>query len=1202
MICAGCNHENAPGAKFCSECGAPLARRCEGCNSTLAPTAKFCSECGRPVAAPATAPAPSLSVPERFASPQTYTPVRLAEKIIESRTAMEGERKHVTVLFADLRGSMELLAGQDPEDARHILDEVLERMMEAVHWYEGTVNQVMGDGIMALFGAPVALEDHAVRACYAAVRMGDSIRRFADEIRDKGGADVRIRIGLNSGEVVVRSVGNDLRMDYSAVGQTTHLAARMEQMAQPGSILMSPATMALVEGYVHVTSRGHMSVKGLTEAIEVFELTGVNLIRSRLQTNREMARFVGRQVEVEVLDTALAQVREGYGHVVAVSAEAGVGKSRLFAEFLRSDETQGCLILEAGCISYRRATAWLPIIELLRTYFQIDADDPPAKASDKVVGKILSLDETLEPHVPAFLWLLDVPIDDDSYAWANLDPQRRRQRALEGVKRLLLRETRVQPVIVVVEDLHWVDTETQQLLDGLISGLDVTRMLLLLNYRPEYQHTWANKSWYKQLRIDVLPPASTDELLTAMLGDDPTLVALKQILVERTGRNPFFLEEAVQTLRDSGALQGERGKYRLARRVSEVQVPATVQAILAARVDRLPEGEKRLLQAMSVAGTEVSFALLREIAGIQDDDLRRSLTHLQEADFIYESCLFPDIEYTFRHVLIHDVAYQSLVRDRRRALHARIMEAIERLSAERLAENVERLGHHAFRGELWDKAVGYLRQAGVRAHGRFANREAVAWFEQALSVLPHLPASHGASELAVDLRLDLRTALYPLGEFDKILDCLRDAQGVAHKIDDAGREGWVSVQIGDALRQSGRIIEAMAPMEAARAMGERSGDVGLKLAAHHYLGLSRYAAGDFKAAFEQMYVVIETDAAAPNAINFARTNSGSRPGFITVTLSWSARSLAELGDFTRAIMYGEQGLALTETIDDPYSRALACIGLAYAYLLKGDVAEAIPLFERARTATRERSMPLVELQAVRNLGLARIFAGSTAEGLALLHEALHEVESRRLMVQHPTVLILLAEGNLLAGRIDDALAMATRGLALARERAQRGEEVSALRLLGEIAVARLPIDVHAAERHFLEATRLATELGMQPQEARCHLGLGQLYIAVGDDKATEALETATIRLSELGMTLWARQALTLLGRLGRLVVVARHRRDLFDHLSAAVTPEDAIHIVLDRRTAEAGHADTERRAPSRTDHTVATRGLAIVVDDAAQLE
>ena len=1199
MVCAACRQENVTGAKFCSECGAPLVRRCEGCNATLPTAAKFCPECGRPVAQSAVAtPAPPPTVPQRFASPETYTPARLAEKILGSRTAMEGERKHVTVLFADLRGSMELLADRDPEDARHILDQVLERMMEAVHWYEGTVNQVMGDGIMALFGAPVALEDHAVRACYAAVRMAESIRRFAEEIRQRSGAEVQIRVGLNSGEVVVRSVGNDLRMDYSAVGQTTHLAARMEQMARPGSVLMSPATFALVEGYVHVTSRGLTAVKGLAEPIEVFELSGVNLIRSRLQTNRDMARFVGRGAEVQALATAFGRARAGQGQVLAVAAEAGVGKSRLFAEFLRSDETEGSLILETGCISYRRASAWLPIIELLRTYFQIDADDPPHKASDKVVGKVLSLDETLEPHVPAFLWLLDVPIDDDSYAWANLDPQRRRQRALEGVKRLLLRETRVQPVIVVVEDLHWVDTETQQLLDGLVSGLEAARMLLMVNYRPEYQHAWGNKTWYQQLRIDVLPRETADELLTALLGDDSTLAELKSILIERTGRNPFFLEEAVQALRDSGALQGERGRYRLGRRVSEIQVPATVQAILAARMDRLPEGEKRLLQAMAVAGTEVSFALLREIADVEDDDLRRSLMHLQEADFVYESCLFPDIEYTFRHALIHDVAYHSLVRERRRTLHGRIVGAIERLSADRLAENVERLGHHAFRGELWDKAIGYLRQAGTRAHGRFANREAVAWFEQALTVIPRLPDAKATTEQAIDLRLDLRTALYPLGEFDKILECLGEARGLAHKIDDAGREGWVSLQIGDALRQSGRIMEAIPPMESARTMAERSSDLGLKLAAHQYLGLLRYAAGDFRDAFELMHVVIATDSASPNATSFGRTNSGSRAGFISINLSWLARSLAERGEFTPALMYGEQGVALANSIDDPYSRALACIGLGYVYLLKGDVAEAIPLLERARAATRERSMPLVELQALRNLGLAKMLAGETDNGLALVEEALREVDSRRFTVQQATVVILLAEAYLFAGRIDDALALATRGLALAGERGQRGEAVVALRLLGEIAARQPPVDRDAAERYFQTAAGLAAELGMQPQEARCQLGLGHLYLEVAAERAEEHLASATIKLSELGMTLWARQALALLGRLGRLLIVSRDRRELFERLSALVTVDD-IRIVLDRRLGSGTAPDTERRA-SRIDDVLATRGLATVLRDAAQ--
>ena len=407
ITCVGCGHENGSTAKFCAQCGASLARNCEKCGSAVAPSANFCSECGHPAAPPGQAP----QVPVRFTSPDNYTPQRIAEKVLLSRSAVEGERKHVTVLFADLKGSMELLAGRDPEDARRLLDEVLDRMMEAVHWFEGTVNQVMGDGIMALFGAPVAHEDHAVRACYAAVRMQEAVTQWAAARRQAEGIQVQIRVGVNSGEVVVRSIGSDLRMDYSAVGQTTHVAARMEQMADPGTILISPSTLGLAEGYIQVQPRGAATVKGLREPIDVFEVTGTNAVRSRLQARagRGLTKFVGRRDELAQLLALFERVRQGQGRVVAVIAEPGLGKSRLYAELLHSPQTNDCLILETGCLSYRRAAAWLPIIELLRAYFQIESHDEPRKIESKISGRVFSLGELLVPYIPAFLWLLDVP-------------------------------------------------------------------------------------------------------------------------------------------------------------------------------------------------------------------------------------------------------------------------------------------------------------------------------------------------------------------------------------------------------------------------------------------------------------------------------------------------------------------------------------------------------------------------------------------------------------------------------------------------------------------------------------------------------------------------------------------------------------------------------------------------------------------------
>jgi class 3 adenylate cyclase len=492
---------------------------------------------------PAVAPA-SVRVRQPDAGPRAYTPAHHAEKILTVRPALEGERKQVTVFFADIKDSTRLIEGLDPEAAQQLLDPAIHRMMEAVHRFEGTVNQVLGDGIMALFGAPIAHEDHALRACYAALALQSAIRPYADEVRRMHGMLLQLRVGLNSGEVVVRAIGNDLHMDYSAVGQTTHLAARMEQLATPGTILLTAATWRLVESLVRVTALGAMPVKGLTAPVEAFELEGVSALRRRLQAAaaRGLTRFVGRQPELAALHQALAQAAAEHGQVAALVGEAGVGKSRLAYEFVHAHPTQGWLVLESASVSYGKATPYFPVLDLLKRYCHLDEQDDPRTVRAKVTGQVLTLDEALQDTIPALLSLLEVLPDDSPFR--TLDPPQRRQHTLQALKRVLLRESQVQPLLLVFEDLHWIDSETQALLDGLVESLPTARLLLLVNYRPEYQHSWGSKTYYTQLRLDPLPPASADEFLHALLGDDPSLAPLKQLLIARTEGNPFFLRRA----------------------------------------------------------------------------------------------------------------------------------------------------------------------------------------------------------------------------------------------------------------------------------------------------------------------------------------------------------------------------------------------------------------------------------------------------------------------------------------------------------------------------------------------------------------------------------------------------------------------------------------------------------------------------------
>jgi class 3 adenylate cyclase/tetratricopeptide (TPR) repeat protein len=830
MHCPRCQRENRPQAKFCEECGASLARSCGHCGAALSTSAKFCTECGR---AAGVYPEPEA----RFAFPHAYTPRHLAERILTSKTTLEGERKQVTVLFADLKGSMELLADRDPEEARKLLDPVLERMMEAVHRYEGTVNQVMGDGIMALFGAPIAHEDHAVRACYAAHDMQAAMRRYTEEVRHAHGIEVQIRVGLNSGDVVVRAIGSDLRMDYTAVGQTTHLAARMEQLAPPGTIRLTGDTLRLVEGYIEVTPLGPVPVKGLEQPIDVYQMVGAGPRRSRLHAAaaRGLTRFVGRETELEALRHALARAAGGLGQVVAIVGEPGVGKSRLVWEVTHSHRVHGWVVLQAGSVSYGKATSYLPVIDLLKGYFAIEDRDGPRAMREKLTGKLLTLDRALEASLPALLSLLDVPSDDPQ--WPAFDPPQRRRRTLDAVKRLLLRESQTQPLLVVFEDLHWIDSETQAMLDGLVESLPAARLLLLVNYRPEYQHSWGSRTYYTQLRLDPLPPETAEEFLGALLGPDAGLDPLKQVLIARTEGNPFFLEESVRTLVETGALTGDRGAYRLVRPLPTIQVPATVQAILAARIDRLRPELKRLLQAASVVGKNVPVSLLEAIAEMTEDELRHALEELQTAELLYEARLFPDLEYTFKHALTHEVAYGGVIQERRRVLHAAIVTAMERLYADRLAEQVEVLAHHAVRGQAFDKAVRYLHQAGAKAVARSANREAIALFEQALAIVEPLPQTAVTMREALDIRIALGPALIAVtGAATPEVEALyRRALDTVDRLGDERQRFPALWGLWYVNYTRGRYAEALEAGERLLETARTGDDTGQLLEAHHAL-------------------------------------------------------------------------------------------------------------------------------------------------------------------------------------------------------------------------------------------------------------------------------------------------------------------------------------------------------------------------------
>jgi predicted ATPase/class 3 adenylate cyclase len=1007
---------------------------------------------------------------------------------LASRAELQGERKQVTVLFADVVGSTELIQDLDPEEARALLEPAVSAMLSAVHRFEGTVCRVMGDGIMALFGAPIAHEDHAARASYAALTMQDAIRAYGATARAREGIEFHARVGLNSGEVVVGSISNDLYVEYSAIGPTTHLAARMEQLAVPGTIRLTAETLRLVDGMVEVRPLGRIPVKGLAEPVEAFELTGAGPNRRRFQAAaaRGLTPFVGRQAELDALQRAMSLVHGGQGQMVAPVGEPGVGKSRLLYEFVHSQRTHDWLVLESGSVSYGKATSYLPVIDLLKGYCRIEPRDDPRSVREKLTGKLLTLDPALSTILPPLLALLDLPVEDD--VWAALDPAGRRRTTLDALRRLLLRESQEQPILLVFEDLHWIDAETQALLDSLMEALPTARVLLLVNYRPEYTHSWGNKSYYTQLRIDPLGQGSADQLLTGLLGSDQSVAPLKALLIGRADGNPFFLEESVRALVETGALIGERGSYRLSGPVESIRVPATVQAVLAARIDRLPAEDKRLLQTAAVIGKDVPFAVLQAIAEVPEADLQAGLSRLQAGELLYAVSLFPELELTFKHALTHEVAYGGLLQERRRAFHARIVTTIESLYPDRLDEHIERLAHHALRGQVWDKAVTYARQAGQRALGRSAAREAIDHLEQALEALARLPQNSEIATQQIDVRFELRTAYWTIQDYHRAHGYVQQAEELARAIGDQRRLGSALVYQTSYLRSVVDHREAVETGERAIEVAKELGDLSMQIAATDVTACSYHELGQFQRAIKLTRGNI---ANVVGALTNDRLGQHQLPSVSSrVTLGFC---LGWMGDFSAAIEQGDTSIGIAESANHPNTLMFASSAIGLLYALRGDQSKAVALLERAIATSYSAGFaaPNAALAAFTGHGYA--VAGRVDEAVDMLEFA----QTQFTKTGHIPCTSLwtgwLAGAYRQAGRLDEARESAERAVEMGRNHHELGFEGMGLRELGDVVAAAKTPDVAYAEDLYRQALAIAEELGMRPLQAHTHLSLGKLY-------------------------------------------------------------------------------------------------------------
>jgi class 3 adenylate cyclase/tetratricopeptide (TPR) repeat protein len=1075
VICSACGHENPERAKFCLECGAAFGLRCSSCSTELPADAKFCLECGAATAAPAAAPVLAEAAHATERSPRDYTPKHLAEKILRSKSALEGERKHVTILFADVKGSMELAEQLDPEEWHRILERFFEILAEGVHRFEGTVNQYTGDGIMALFGAPIAHEDHAQRACYAALHLRDRLRSYADELRRTEGLSVSVRIGLNSGDVVVGRIGDDLRMDYTAQGHTVGLAQRMEQRAAADSVYLTEHTATLVAGYFELRDLGAFDLKGASAPVTVHELIGVGALRGRLDHARArgFSRFVGRADELGVLESALTRALEGRGGAVGVVADAGVGKSRLCLEFVEQCRARGIAVYEAHCPSHGKVVPLLPILEMLRGYFGVEHQDGDQLAREKIAGRMLLLDRGLEPFLPLVFDFLGVP-DPERPAEAA-EPAVRQRQLFAFVRQLVQARSAREPAVMLLDDAHWIDETSDAFVAQVADVVPGTRSMLLLNFRPEYSAEWMSRSSYQQLPLHPLGTEALDELLASLLGSDPSLAGLPALIRERTGGNPFFIEEITQSLVESGSLVGAPGAYRLTAPIDRLEVPPTVHGILAARIDRLPEREKSLLQTAAVIGRRFSEPLLRRVCDLEGEAFEAAVAALRHGEFIHEEVLYPEVEYAFRHPLTHEVAERSQLASHRQRVHLAVARALEELHAEKPDEHAALLAHHWDQSGEAEPAARWHRRAAEWIAGSNSPGAQRHW-QRVRELAEQIDDSALALELGQQSRLMILEYGWRLGmSAEEANDLLREGEDWARRHDDplalAALYNAFSIPcafgMGDPRRAGELCREALR-------IAEQAGDAALACA----LELRLFFVADTMGLISAMATAMEAVLRHPRE-DLQEASPLVGYDVPAAVAGFRGQPVLEAGELDAAQEHFRSALELARSSDAVEVMGWVLWLESYLWYCRGDSARAVGAARESVEIAERTESPLAEGIALRALGRALWLGGDAGAAVVALERALALDEDLHQGLA-AEVLGDIALAHCALGALEEARAAAERGLELAEQREAGRAEVYALRALASVHLARDGEVAFAEVRRLLDrAESRSAEIGLR---------------------------------------------------------------------------------------------------------------------------
>jgi class 3 adenylate cyclase/tetratricopeptide (TPR) repeat protein len=1113
------------GSKFCKECGRKLDSVCIHCGIRIPADTKFCFDCGYDQRHSA-----DISKID-YRQPRSYTPKHLIDKILTSRTAIEGERKTVTILFADVAGSTAMFEKLDPEVVHEVMDGCFRIILDNVHRFEGSVNQFRGDGVMALFGAPIAHEDHAQRACHAALAIQNSLKPYSHKLQQRYGLYFAMRIGLHSGPVVVAAIGDDLRMDYTAQGDTANIAKRMESSAEPGGVLVSNHTFRLARDFFSFAPPELLSLKGKSTSLATYRLLQATKIQSRIaaSTARGLTRFVGRDHELECLKDAFKKVQSGEGQIVSLVGEAGVGKSRLLLEFRRCIPKGERFYLEGQCLHYGGVMPYLPVLDMIRTFIGIKEGEKEQTIQNGLQTRIIELGENLAHTIPPLQELLSIAVEDDTFA--GLEPEQKRKKTFDAIRDLLVQGSQNLPLILALEDMHWIDRTSQEFLDYLVNWLPRTKILLLLLYRPEYIHQWSTKSYYQKIGVNQLSTPYSAVLVGALLNGGEVVPELRELILSRASGNPLFLEELTQTLLENGSIVKKDNHFVLTRDVAGLQVPDTIQGIITARMDRLEDSLKRIMQVASVIGREFAFRILETIADMKAD-LKSQMINLQGLEFIYEKRLFPELEYIFRHALVREVAYNSLLLARRKEIHEKIGQAIEKLYPGRLEEFCEVLSYHYLLSENSAKAFEYLKRSALKAVRNNSLAEGVQFFIEAFSALSQMVSTKANKKEQIDLVLAMRGTMTRFGYPAEYLPLLQKAEKLAEEMSDVVKKLQLRSAMGVYfIYKGGDPIRGWKYLEECFQQGGITEDVSLMVPIGFDLCTSSLLSGDFQRVNKIapiMVDMIERCRAEPNIYQ-------RHLGVYARILAQLAISTTGAGDIAGADQLFNKALYVARQSGKRACEAYCQWAYGLSLAFNGDGDKAIHLLEGCIKSLEETQTVILMGSAWSWLGFAHCTMGRAEIGVELTKKGLKIQTELGVPFWRSTCHFLCSFACFHVGNMGEALRHAELSQQFSLENKEKQVHAISKAWLGRVLAGYDPMHVESAEEVLLEAIRETEELGLPHESAIGYLWLAQANIeADRREKGLFYLHTASAMFQEMGMGHHLAKAKEILARFERM--------------------------------------------------------------------